>query len=242
MLGLRQEDPLSQAFTFASSESVIAFLGICYAVVVFYLYAIFASERALGGNAGKRVAQFSFLLSLWLAILWFTVRSKVLFTHTIPAFPLLFLLMNGGALAFGLSGFGKRLALGTPIWAWVALQSFRLPLELVLHSWAGQGTIPHTMTWTGQNWDIVTGIVSLICAPFAVKSRLAAWVANVVGIALLANVARVAVMSSPLPFAWGQQPPLLLAMYFPYALIIPLCVGAALAGHVVLTRALLRQG
>lgn len=217
----------------------MAFLGICYFVVIFYLYAIFASEREIGDNAGHRVALFSFLLSVLLAILWFTVRSNLLVTHLIPAFPLLFLLMNGSALAFGLSSFGRSLARATPLWALVAFQSFRLPLELVLHSWAAQGTIPETMTWTGQNWDIVTGIVSLICAPFAVRSKTAAWIANLVGITLLANVARVAVMSSPLPFAWGQHPPLLLAMYFPYALILPLCVGGALAGHVVLTRKLL---
>lgn len=48
---------------------------------------------------------------------------------------------------------------------------------------------------------------------------------------------RVAIMSSPLPFAWGPQPPpLLLALHLPYALIGPVCVGGALFGHVVLTR------
>lgn len=228
-------------FTPASSESVLAFLGICYFVVLFYLYATFAAEKELGGNASKRVAQFSFLLSVWIAILWFVVRSRLLFTHTIPVFPLLFIFMNGCALAYGLSSMGARLALGTPIWAWVAFQGFRLPLELVLHSWASQGTIPGTMTWTGQNWDIVTGIVSLACAPLATKSKTAAWIANGVGILLLLNVMRVAVMSSPLPFAWGQKPPLLLALHFPYALIVPLCVGAALTGHVILTRRLLAK-
>lgn len=232
---------MANVFIPASIESVIAFLGICYAVVLFYFYATFAAEKELGGNASKRVAQFSFLLSVWIAVLWFVVRSRLLITHAIPVFPLLFIFMNGGALAYGLSSMGKRLELGTPIWAWVAFQGFRLPLELVLHSWAAQGTIPDTMTWTGQNWDIVTGIVALLCAPFAVKNRASAWVANAVGFALLLNVMRVAVMSSPLPFAWGQQPPLLLAMVFPYALIVPLCVGAALTGHVILTRQLLAK-
>lgn len=223
---------------------MIAFLGICYFVVIFYLYCTFAAEKELGGNAGKRVALFSFLVSVWIAVLWFVVRSKLLLTHAIPTFPLLFLFMNGCALAYGLSSLGKRLSLATPLWALVGFQIFRLPLELVLHSWAEQGTIPATMTWNGQNFDIVTGLTALVCAPLAAKSRKAAWAANFLGIALLLNVMRVAVMSSPLPFAWpvtrGLHPPLLLAMVFPYALIVPLCVGAALAGHVILTRALLR--
>ena len=94
------------------------------------------------------------------------------------------------------------------------------------------------MTWTGQNWDIISGTAALICAPLATRYRITARVANIVGLALLVNVIRVAILSSPLPFAWGQQPPLLLALHLPYAFIGPVCVGGALFGHVVLTRAL----
>ena len=50
---------------------------------------------------------------------------------------------------------------------------------------------------------------------------------------------RVAVLSSPIPIGWGQQPPLQLALHLPYALIGPICVGGALAGHGILTRALM---
>ena len=51
----------------------------------------------------------------------------------------------------------------------------------------------------------------------------------------------VALLSSPVPFGWGQQPSLLLAFHEPYALIGPVCVGGALFGHIVLTRALWRK-
>ncbi len=44
--------------------------------------------------------------------------------------------------------------------------------------------------------------------------------------------------SSPLPV----EPPLVLAFHLPNALIVPVCVGGALFGHVALTRALLRKG
>lgn len=228
-------------FTPASTPSLIAFLCVVYFVVGFYLESIWLAERRLGGDPGKRVAQFSFVLGVWLGVTALFVRSGVLETHALPFFPIFFLLMNAGALFFGLSRFGFTLAAGMPLWALVAFQGFRLPLELVLHSWAEQGTIPLTMTWTGQNFDILSGIAALACAPFASKFRSAAWAANIIGILLLANVGRVALMSSPLPFAWGTQPPLLLAFYFPYVLIVPICVGGALAGHVILTRALLRK-
>ena len=83
--------------------------------------------------------------------------------------------------------------------------------------------------------------VALLAAPFATRRRGIAWGANVVGLLLLLNVMRVAILSSPFPFGWGQQPPLLLAWHLPYALIGPECVGGALFGHLVLTRALLRR-
>ena len=98
-----------------------------------------------------------------------------------------------------------------------------------------------TMTWEGSNLDVITGVLALLCAPLAGRWRGAAWLANAVGLVLLVNVIRVVVLSSPLPFAWPDvSPRLQLGMYLPYALIAPVCVGGALAGHVVLTRALLR--
>jgi len=62
----------------------------------------------------------------------------------------------------------------------------------------------------------------------------------VVGLVLLANVMRVAVLSSPVSFGWPVTPKLELIYHLPYALIIPVCVGGALIGHIALTRALFR--
>jgi len=145
------------------------------------------------------------------------------------------------SVGFGSSTVGGWLAAGVPITWLVAFQGFRLPLELILHAWAHQGTIPSTMTWTGQNWDIVSGGAALLAAPLARRHRVAAWCANVIGMALLLNVVRVAVLSSPISFGWQITPPLLLAFHLPYALILPVCIGGAAMGHVVLTRALLRH-
>jgi len=94
------------------------------------------------------------------------------------------------------------------------------------------------MTWSGQNWDIVSGVGALIAAPLAKHNRGIAWAANLGGALLLLNVMRVALFSSPVPFGWGVTPPLQLAFHLPYALIGPVCVGGALLGHIVLTRAL----
>jgi hypothetical protein len=148
--------------------------------------------------------------------------------------------MNAVSLGVGLSPIGRWLSV-LPLPALVAFQGFRLPLELVLHSWVAQGVIPATMTWSGRNWDLVSGVVALIAAPFCRRSRVGAWIANGVGLALLANVMRVAVMSSPVAFGWPVEPKLELIFHVPYALIIPVCIGGALIGHIALTRALLRR-
>jgi hypothetical protein len=147
--------------------------------------------------------------------------------------------MNAGCLAVGLSAVGRWLSL-LPLPALVAFQAFRLPLELVLHSWVAQGVIPGTMTWSGRNWDIISGVLALVAAPFCRRSIVWAWIANVVGWVLLVNVMRVAVLSSPVSFGWPVTPKLELIYHLPYALIIPVCVGGALIGHIALTRALLR--
>ncbi len=224
-------------FTPASPASVAAFLAIVAFVVTAFFVAVF---RASGGDLRKTLLV-ALGAGVWigaLAALVASGRMEALPGNGVPVFFGLVLLVSVGA---GLGSLGGRIARGVPLAALVAFQGFRFPLELVLHRWAAEGTIPGTMTWTGQNWDIVAGIVALLAAPFAAKRRGIAWGANVVGLLLLLNVMRVAVMSSPLPFAWGQQPPLLLALHLPYALIGPVCVGGALFGHLALTRALLRR-
>jgi len=226
-------------FHAATPTSVAAFLLICVGVLTAFLCGIWTSARRDGADPVRRTARAAFAAAAWLALLLLAVASG-----WVARGPRHVMVLASGiiavSLAIGLSRVGRWLS-GCPM-AWlVGFQAFRLPLELVLHAWAGQGVIPETMTWTGANWDIVSGVTALVLAPMARRSTRAAWVANVVGFVLLANVLRVAVMSSPLPFAWPVVPRLELILHVPYALIVPVCVGGALLGHLALTRALLRS-
>ena len=128
--------------------------------------------------------------------------------------------------------------LETPVVWLVGLQTFRLPLELILHHWAEIGTIPKTMTWTGSNIDIVAGIVALLFTPLLRFHKKLVWVPQLIGFFLLLNVLRVVLMSSPFPFSWELETPLLLAMYFPYVLIAPLFVLPAFMAHLLLFKKL----
>jgi hypothetical protein len=233
-------------FTPAGSFSLATFIAVVGAVVTATVAGDYVAHCRLG--TPPRLAKRSTLVLALLLLLWLTATSAVVTTGVIaaapmPRLPLFFAAANLAALLLALSPIGGRLARALPLQALVAFHAFRLPLELVLHSWAEHGTVPRTMTWTGRNFDIVTGVLAIVAAPFVnratTRGRAVAWTFNVIGLALLLNVMRVAVMSSPLPFAWKDvDPPLQLALHVPYAWIVTVCVAGALAGHVVLTRAL----
>jgi len=218
-------------FREASTASLIGFLFICAFVAGALIWGVWKTRRewTLPVAIGTVIWLGAILLVVGSRWLEGDQRRVLLFAAS----------MNLMSLGVGLSPIGRWLSL-VPLPILVAFQGFRLPLELVLHSWVGQGVIPETMTWTGRNWDIISGVVALVCAPLCRRSRASAWFANAVGLVLLLNVMRVAVLSSPLSFGWAIEPKLALIYHVPYALIVPVCIGGALIGHVVLTRALLR--
>jgi hypothetical protein len=226
-------------FHAATLASLLAFLAICGGVMAAFIWGVCTSARRESASPSLRTFPVAIATILWLAAILLVVGSGWLEgdQRRVLVFAVA---MNAVSLGIGFSPIGRWLS-GLSLPALVAFQGFRLPLELVLHSWVGQGVIPATMTWSGRNWDIVSGALALTAAPFCRRSRIVAWIANGVGLALLANVMRVAVLSSPVSFGWPVVPKLELIFHVPYALIVPVCIGGALIGHIALTRALVRR-
>ena len=188
-------------FTPANSLSLILFIAIVLTVwgaVVAGIY--FAKAREPQFRKSRTLLLTVLGIILWNSIFVALSGSGFLARYPDRGFPLFVACMIVGAVAFGFSGTGHSLAVNVPFQALVLFQGFRLPLELVLHSWSRQGTIPETMTWTGQNFDIVTGIIAIAFFPFVARFKWMAWMANIVGLVLLVNVMRVMVLSSPVPF------------------------------------------
>jgi hypothetical protein len=78
-----------------------------------------------------------------------------------------------------------------PLWALVAVQAFRLPLEIAMHALVGRGIMPEQMSYTGRNFDIVTGasaivVAALVATRIAGRRFVLAW--NLVGLLLLVNI------------------------------------------------------
>ena len=225
----------------ASLSSLLGFVVILAAVIVSMLAAVHFSYRNSNRTPGVMTLITTAILVLWLGVYSLVVANGAIFQLPWHGLPIVLGSTILICLVLSFSPIATRIAHCQSLSALVTFQAFRLPLELVLHSWAVQGVIPATMTWTGQNWDIISGAVCLLAAPLANKRIAVAWFANIIGCVLLLNVLRVVVLSSPLPFAWGQEPSLLLVFHLPYSLILPVCVGGAIIGHIVLTRALLEK-
>jgi len=232
-----------------SAGSTAAFVVIVAAVVAMLVLATARAGRRLGESPAqvRRWALATAAGALaWLAITGAVSASGVLAADTLPPRALFF--FTGSllvALVFALSRPGARLAAGVPIAALVGFHAFRLPLELVLHSWYRQGTLPIQMTYEACNLDIITGAGAVVVGLWLWRrgpSRPVVWAFNLVGTALLINVATLAVLSSPLPFRYFlEDPAVLLAFHFPYGWIVPFCVAPALAGHVIVFRWLARR-
>lgn len=218
-------------FIYPNKLSIIFFL----IIILYVLFSIYYSLRLSKLNSNKIIS----IVIAWILLSSLPVLSGAALNKPFPILMIYFVASNLMAIFFGLSNIGKSIAQSVPIRFIILFQCFRLPLELILHSWVEQGTIPNTMTWTGLNFDIITGILAILFYFICRKYQKSAIIFNVIGFLLLINVARVAIFSSPLPFAWSDiHPPLQLGMYFPFSLIVTVCVAGALLGHILLFRAL----
>ena len=144
-----------------------------------------------------------------------------------------------------LSSVGRGWLERTSLASLIGFQAFRFPLELIMHWAAREGVMPPQMTFTGRNWDILTGLLALPLAWLVSKGKLgpgAVWVWNVVGLGLLVNVVGVAILSVPGPFrVFMNEPANTWIAHFPFIWLPTVLVPLALAGHVLVARKLLTR-
>lgn len=225
-----------------SPLTAAAFVAVCVLVVGLWIAGAYVSAPARE-RAGKDAASVAVALGVWMAITAGIAASGALCRVSLPP-PVMFYLMGNVAvtLTVACSSLGGRLARGVPLWALVAAQGFRLPLELVLWRLHLDGSLPVQMTFEGGNFDILTAITALPLALWlyrggAPKAAVVAW--NALGSILLAVVVTIALLSAPLPMRqFHSEPAVLLVFHAPYTWIVSVLVASALAGHILVGRAL----
>jgi len=132
-----------------------------------------------------------------------------------------------------------------PIVSLIGLQAFRLPLELLMHRGVTLGIVPVELSYTGYNFDIVTGVAAALIAIALSRGvaipRGVLWAWNLYGFACLAVILIVAILGSPMVHRFGTDPRHVntWVLFFPYVLVPAMLVLTALSGHVVITRNLL---
>jgi hypothetical protein len=181
-------------------------------------------------------------VTIWLAVQAAMALSGWLgrFDSRPPPIMIWFMSMIVMTLALAWSGFGRRFADKLPLVALIGFQAFRLPLELVMHRAAVAGLMPNVMTFTGYNFDIVTGATALPLALLAWRRPLPRWLIllwNATGQILLIVIAGVAFAATPVFRAFGDDQVNVWVTQFPYVWIAVM-VAAALFGHVVTLRKL----
>jgi len=179
----------------------------------------------------------------WMALTWIAADSGALrdWNALPPRFGLLVVGIVAISCGIAFSPLGRALTRHLPLWTLIAVQSFRLPLELAMHSMSNRGVMPEQMTYTGSNFDILTGLTAIgvaLALRSGIGGRRLALLWNIGGFVLLLNVVIIAILSTPTFARFGPDRLNVWVTYPPYVWLPAVMVTAALAGHLLIFRAL----
>lgn len=102
--------------------------------------------------------------------------------------------------------------------------------------------MPPQMSYSGLNFDVVTGATALLLGLALAVRRVPLWVVhgwNAMGAVLLLNIVTIAMLSAPGPLrVFHQEPANVWITAFPWIWLPTVYVAAALVGHIVIFRKL----
>jgi hypothetical protein len=183
-------------------------------------------------------------ISLWMALWWTVASSGILadFDRRPPPILLMMLTVLTVSVVIAFTRFGHRFVDGLPLWILVVGQAFRLPLEWLMHRAAQEGVMPPQMSYSGWNFDVITGLTALPVAFLLAQgfrhARAVAVVWNVMGSILLINILTIALVSTPLVTAFGAEHTNTWVAHPPYVWLPTMMVVCAITGHLVIFRKL----
>ena len=217
-----------------------AFVPIVFLAAVFVTVAIFiwAVLRTDASEFTKR----SIIAGV---ILWMGIHALLALSGTYVTgpdeMPRLMFLGPLPALAILLSiliGMRSTLVTALPNTLLTIIHIVRIPVELVLHWLAEAGWVANAMTFSGSNFDILTGITAPIIYLIAFgggkirRTPLIIW--NIMGLILVFTIVTIAILAFPGPLQQiSFEAPNRAMAYFPYvwlpAVVVPIVIFAHLA-------------
>ena len=228
--------PFLQACFYALAAAIVIAVGILVKHAALACGDSPAEASALQGRYAIGAA-------LWLFVVSAASYSGALMPRRGPPLPFVALVVSIIALGvlIARSDVGDRLARGLSLAALVGFQGFRLPLELAMHRAHDEGLMPIQMSYSGQNFDILTGITAIVLAIALAVTKVPRWLIhawNVMGLILLTNIVVVAILSTPVFAFFGGDRLNVWVTWMPYTLLPAVMVLAALAWHLIVWRAL----
>ncbi len=223
-----------------------AFTAMPIVLALLLVAGVFVAWRRTGGSMRQSLIATVLMavgLTMWMGGTYAAASFRMLqFPPAVPTMLVVFVLLLLLSVGVGLSPVGRRLAVGLPLTVLVGVQGFRLPLELMLHRAYEDGLMPRQMSYSGLNFDIVTGITALLVAILLAFDRVGirtvrAW--NVVGSLLLLNIIVIAMLSAPTRLrAFREGPANVWITTEPYVWLPTVMVAFAILGHIVIYRRL----
>jgi small-conductance mechanosensitive channel len=221
---------------------VLAFVVLPAVIAILFVWGVAAAWQRTGGAGAKAAVPAAGFTLIWMGTA-LGLADRGVFRNwdaTPPPFGLLVLALIALGVGIAFSPLGWRLSTGLPLWALVGVQAFRLPLEIAMHALVSRGIMPEQMSYSGRNFDVVTGATAIVVAGLVATGRagrrlVLAW--NILGLVLLVNIVVVAILSTPRFAAFGPDRLNVFVTYPPFVWLPTVLVLAALAGHLVIFRA-----
>jgi len=223
------------------------FVALTLALYLLFVVAVYLSAQRSGidgSRARRQTTLAAILAAAWIAATGIAAARGVLRMWGPPTMGPVLVGMLVIAIGVALSPLGRRIVANVSIAALVGYQGFRVLVELLLHRAYVEGLMPVQMSWSGRNFDVVSGVTALLLGAWLATGRrsrglVLAW--NVLGVLLLANIIAVALLSAPTPFrVFMNEPANTFITHVPWIWLPAVMVLAAVMGHALVFRWLVR--
>ena len=231
-------------------EQLPAYISIVFLITSFLTFGIFAYAIKRVGFDLLWSRLLLFLIPFWMLFqAVFALSGFYLHVESIPPRLPIFAVLPAVVLIVVcfLTSSGRDFIEKLPLKSLTILHVIRIPVELTLAWLFEQGLIPQVMTFHGWNYDILSGILSVIVTLLAFRGGkvntklLVAF--NVIGLVLLTNIVTIAILAVQSPMQkLGFDQPNRGVLYFPYIWLPAMIVPIVLFCHLTSLWKLLKTG
>jgi hypothetical protein len=221
------------------------FVSLTLALAVAFIGAVFWTSLQIGRGV-RHAARHAFITATltftWIGATGIAASRGVLQFEPPPTMLVVVALVILLGVGIPFTPAGRALMTHLPLWLLVGFQGFRVAVELLLHRAYTEGLMPVQMSYSGRNFDIVSGLTALALAAWLASGRssrrlVIAW--NALGALLLANIVGIALLSAPTPVrVFMNEPANTWVTRAPWVWLPAVMVLAAIVGHVLVFRRL----